>query len=113
MNRAKGVLAVVFLCTLEVAVAQTDHPAKRHAGAGIWKSAVPPVGMKGEFGGHDPIGLANRQLIKADCSINWTDPDNGKLFCFSSPTSFGYFQEWPKRHARRAQAFWESQVPTQ
>jgi hypothetical protein len=81
----------------------------RHPGTGIWKAAVPPVSMKAEFDGHDPIGLASGAKIKADCSINWIDPDSRKLYCFSSATSQSYFQDWPKRNIARATKAWLSQ----
>lgn len=80
---------------------------------GIWKSAVPPVGMKGEFGNHDPIGLAAGALIKTDCSLNWIDPDDHKLYCFNSATSVEYFRRWPKANVRRARANWEVMQPSQ
>jgi len=54
------------------------------SGTGIWKSVVPPVKMKGQFQDHDPIGLVAGQLIPADCSINWIDPDTHKLYCFTT-----------------------------
>ena len=46
---------------------------------GIWKSYV-PHGMRGEFHNFDPVGLMAGVLIPVDCSINWRDPDTGKLF---------------------------------
>ena len=85
----------------EVRLAPTRHP------GGIWKASVPPVGMKAEFGGHDPIGLASGAMIKADCSLNWIDPDTRKLYCFSSATSQSYFQDWPKRNIERASRQWQ------
>ena len=75
-------------------------------GGGIWKAVVPPNAMQAEFGGHDPIGLASGAKIKADCSLNWTDPDTHKLYCFSSATSQSYFQDWPKRNIERAGHAW-------
>jgi hypothetical protein len=86
----------------EVRLAPTRHP------GGIWKASVPPVGMKAEFDGHDPIGLASGAVIKADCSLNWIDPDTGKLYCFSSATSQSYFQDWPKRNIERAARQWQA-----
>lgn len=80
---------------------------------GIWKAVVPPVDMHGEFGGYDPIGLANKQWIKADCSINWTDPDSHKLYCFSVSTSMAYFLQWPKANEERARRVWNTASPTQ
>jgi hypothetical protein len=77
----------------------------RHGG-GIWKAVVPPNAMQAEFGGRDPIGLASGAKIKADCSLNWIDPDTHKLYCFSSATSQSYFQDWPKRNIERAGRAW-------
>ena len=68
---------------------------------GIWKSFV-PHDLKGELDSYDPIGLIAGALIKADCSINWRDPNDGKLYCFASGTSLVYFQDWPKTYIRRA-----------
>jgi hypothetical protein len=71
------------------------------ASVGIWKAVV-PHGMQGELDSYDPIGLVAGAFIKADCSFNWRDPDDGKLFCFSTPTSLVYFEAWPKTYIRRA-----------
>lgn len=80
---------------------------------GIWKSAIPPHGMKGEFDNHDPIGLAAGAVIKVDCSLNWIDPDDRKLYCFNSATAVEYFRRWPKTNIRRARQAWEAMRPTQ
>jgi hypothetical protein len=96
-----------------VTFAMADVPAEvrtapiRHAGPGIWKAAVPPVQMKAEFEGHDPLGLAAGTKIKADCSLNWVDPDTRKLYCFNSATSQSVFQDWPKRNIERASRAWK------
>jgi hypothetical protein len=107
-----AMLALTMLHSAPIAAA--DGPAEpevrtapaRHAGPGIWKAAVPPVGMKAEFDGHDPLGLAAGAKIKADCSLNWLDPDTGKLYCFNSATSQSIFQDWPKRNIGRAIEAW-------
>jgi hypothetical protein len=75
---------------------------------GIWKAVVPPVKMKGAFDDHDPIGLAAGKMIPADCSINWTDPDTHKLYCFSSATSLVYFLNAPHTNIARATKGWLS-----
>jgi hypothetical protein len=75
--------------------------------AGIWKAAIPAAGsMHGEFDGNDPFGLAAGVRIKADCSINWTDPDSRKLYCFSSATSLIVFLDAPHAYLARAQQNW-------
>lgn len=98
--------SLVFV--FSVAAARADNTSN-----GIWKAVVPPVNMRGEFGGYDPIGVANRQWIKADCSINWTDPDTQKLYCFTVGTSLVYFLQWPKANEERARKVWEQSQPTQ
>ena len=68
---------------------------------GIWKSYA-AKGLKGEFHNYDPIGLIAGALIHTDCSINWTDPDDGRVYCFNSATSLVYFENWPKTYSRKA-----------
>ena len=75
--------------------------------AGIWKGATPPPGSTpGEFDSNDPIGLIAGVKVKADCSINWIDPDSGKRYCFSSATSLVSFLEAPHTHLANASAAW-------
>lgn len=110
-----GCALLLTPCMLSTAVAAADTgdpevrtaPA-RHEGIGIWKAAVPPAHVKAEFDGHDPLGLAAGAKIKADCSLNWIDPDTHKLYCFSSATSQSVFQDWPKTNIERARRFWQS-----
>jgi len=80
----------------------------QNSGAGIWKSVVPPVKMKGQFRDHDPIGLVAWQLIPADCSINWIDPDTHKLYCFSSATSLVFFLDSPQEYLSKAKKNWHA-----
>jgi hypothetical protein len=75
--------------------------------AGIWKAATPPSGtMQGEFKNNDPIGLSAGVRIKADCSINWVDPDSGKRYCFSSATSLIVFLDAPRSYLAQAIKNW-------
>jgi hypothetical protein len=76
-----------------------------HSG-GIWKAAVPPKPMKGEFDSLDPLGVAAGARIKADCSLNWIDPDDGKLYCFSSGSSLEFFLDEPRANLDRARTGW-------
>jgi hypothetical protein len=76
--------------------------------AGIWKAATPPSGtMHGEFKNNDPIGLSAGVRIKADCSINWVDPDSGKRYCFSSATSLIVFLDAPQPYLAQAIKNWD------
>ena len=80
--------------------------AARSGPEGIWKAVVPPPGMHGEFDSNDPIGVAAGRRIAADCSINWLDPDERKLYCFSSATSLVFFLEGPHGWLERARRQW-------
>lgn len=73
---------------------------------GIWKAAVPAGAMRGEFDSLDPIGLAAGARIKADCSLNWVNPDDGARYCFSSGTSLELFLDAPQTNIARARAGW-------
>ena len=105
-------VSVVIAACLGSAVAETAGDQVRTAPErhpnGIWKAVVPPGHMTAEFGGHDPLGLAAGAKIQADCSLNWIDPDTGKLYCFSSATSQSIFQDWPQRNIERAQKAWHA-----
>lgn len=82
---------------------------------GIWKS-YSPKGLHGEFHNYDPVGLMAGALIHTDCSINWTDPDTHKTYCFNSATSQVYFANWPKTYADKAGAAlkkMKEETPTQ
>ena len=73
---------------------------------GIWKAAVPRTAMQGEFDSLDPLGVAAGARIKADCSLNWINPDSGQRYCFSSGTSLEFFLDEPQANLERAQAGW-------
>jgi hypothetical protein len=90
--------------------ANAQDPGSSGTGAprdeGIWKAVVPPTAMKSEFDGFDPIGIAAGARIKADCSLNWVNPDDGTRYCFSSGTSLEFFLENPHASIARARAAW-------
>ena len=73
---------------------------------GIWKAVVPRTPMKGEFENNDPLGVEAGARIPADCSLNWIDPDDGRLYCFVSGTSLEYFLDRPQFHLQQARAGW-------
>ena len=106
------VAATHVLAALLVVVAAGEcraQPAAAPAGqgAGIWKAVVPPTPMKGEFDSFDPLGVAAGARIKADCSLNWINPDDGKRYCFSSGTSLEYFLDNPQANIERARQGWK------
>jgi hypothetical protein len=97
-------LSMACAATGVVCSAQHIDPAKRPEG--IWKAAVPPKAMKGEFDNLDPLGVASGARIAADCSLNWIDPDDGRLYCFASGTSLEFFLDQPQVNIQRARAAW-------
>jgi hypothetical protein len=75
--------------------------------AGIWKAAIPPPGTtRGEFDDNDPVGLSAGERIRADCSVNWVDPDSGKRYCFATATSLVSFLTAPHQYLVKAGAAW-------
>src|SRR5262249_14591293 len=109
--RRAGVALVATLAAAGLTHAAGDGAAPNEAGArsahdGIWKAVVPPKDMHGEFDSNDPIGVASGERIAADCSINWVDPDERKLYCFSSATSLVFFLEGPHAWIARARQEW-------
>ncbi|HEY3730048.1 MAG TPA: hypothetical protein VGL28_02175 [Steroidobacteraceae bacterium] len=74
---------------------------------GIWKYAIPPTALHGEFDNEDPVGLAAGKHIRTDCSMNWLGED-GKLYCFTTGTSLVFFEESPNYYLRIARGFFEA-----
>lgn len=108
MMRVLSNLAAANIALALVVVPGFAGTNKQHnQSQGIWKAVVPPGGMKGEFDNHDPIGLATGAKIKVDCSLNWPNPDTGKIYCFNSPTSLVYFLDWPKKNIENATKAWK------
>jgi hypothetical protein len=104
MSTSKG-LAPLGVILSAATLAATSIVAM--AGEGIWKAVVPaPGSMKGEFESNDPIGLYAGVKIKADCSLNWTNPDDHKLYCFSSATSLVFFLDDPTNYLQSARQNW-------
>jgi hypothetical protein len=111
-SRFLALMAAMPALIIAVAHGQAPNASAGHTG-GIWKAAVPPKPMKGEFDDFDPIGIAAGARIKADCSLNWINPDDGKLYCFSSGTSLVYFLDKPQSNLRRARAGWQKLAASQ
>jgi hypothetical protein len=108
MEHLKTICVTVVMALLAAtAFAQTTPMPVAGRNGGIWKAAVPPKPMRGEFDSLDPIGVAAGARIKADCSLNWVSPDDGKLYCFSSGTSLEYFLDRPQATLERARANWQ------
>lgn len=102
--------AMIFGFSLSARVFPATTPLPQHAG-GIWKAVVPPTHMKAQFDGFDPVGIAAGARIRADCSLNWIDPDDGERYCFASGTSLEYFLDRPHAMIARARARWRRMTP--
>jgi hypothetical protein len=103
---AAGSIAISVNCRAQPSATAPGH------GVGIWKAAVPPKPMTGEFDNLDPLGVAAGARIKADCSLNWIDPDDGKRYCFSSGTSLEFFLDRPQANLERARRSWQNMTAT-
>lgn len=64
--------------------------------------AYVPHGLRGEFHIYDSDRAHCWRTHPYDCSINWTDPDDGRVYCFNSATSLVYFENWPKTYSHKA-----------
>ena len=107
LNSLAALTAASFcVCQPANAADPGSAPAGAPHGEGIWKAVVPPSPMKSEFDGFDPIGIAAGARIKADCSLNWINPDDGTRYCFSSGTSLEFFLESPHANIASARAAW-------
>lgn len=95
--RTLAALACLSLAFTPAVVQATEQDADH---TGIWKYYV-PKGVKGELDNYDPIGLIAGVLIKTDCTYNW-HADDGKMYCFATPTSLVYFEAWPKTYIKQA-----------
>ena len=62
---------------------------------------------KGGFDNSSAMDLASGQLVKTDCSVNWTAPD-GKIYCFSTEGSKQAFLKNPDEFLLKAQVYYSS-----
>src|ERR1700674_3116744 len=108
-SRVPALLAAILAASPALSHAQAATTGAGRSG-GIWKAAVPSKPMHGEFDNLDPLGVAAGARIKADCSLNWIDPDDGKLYCFSSGTSLEFFLDKPQFNLERARAAWQKMI---
>jgi hypothetical protein len=76
------------------AVLAADQPLTNAPAMTPTPSAAP---AKGEFDNSCTMGLASGQVVKTDCSVNWTAPD-GKVYCFSTQGSKQAFLKSPREY---------------
>ena len=71
----------------------------------------PAASPKGEFDDFVSMGLASGQVVKTDCSVNWTATD-GKIYCFSTEASKATFLKSPDENIQKAKEFFLTQGNT-
>jgi hypothetical protein len=94
-------IAVAFCCVAGLAQAED---AAAPAMSPI-PSATPAPAAKGEFGDSCTMGLASGQVVKTDCSVNWTASD-GKVYCFSTEGSKAAFLKNADENIQKAKEFY-------
>ena len=99
---ARATAVVATLCFAAAApVMAADQPSTNTQAMTPAPTASPP---KGEFDNSCTYGLATGQVVKTDCSINWTAPD-GKVYCFSRESSKEAFLKNPTENIQKAREF--------
>jgi len=99
---ARATAVVATLCFAAAApVMAADQPPTNTPAMTPAPTAAPP---KGEFDNSCTFGLATGQVVKTDCSINWTAPD-GKVYCFSRESSKEAFLKNPTENIQKAREF--------
>ena len=56
-----------------------------------------------EFDGHGAMSLAQGKRVETDCSINWKNPKDGKVYCFANARNQFMFKQNAKTFVPRAQ----------
>jgi YHS domain-containing protein len=69
--------------------------------------AITAYAATGEFSNMCSWGLANRQNVKTDCSIN--SEFRGRTYCFSSRESQTNFMNDPSANLAKAESFYNSE----
>ena len=99
MTRAAAMAVALCFSVLAPAVAADQPPTPAPA-----MTPSPAAAPKGEFDDSCAMGLASGQVVKTDCSVNWTAPD-GKVYCFSTEASKAAFLKNPDENIQKAKEF--------
>ena len=108
VSTARATAMAVVMCfgaaAPVVAADQSSPAAPAMTPAPAMKPAPAMTPVKGEFDNSVREGLASGQLVKTDCSVNWTAPD-GKIYCFALETSKEAFLKNPDENIQKAREF--------
>ena len=107
MTRAAAMAVALCFSALAPAVAADQPPTPAPA-----MTPSPAAAPKGEFDDSCAMGLASGQVVKTDCSVNWTAPD-GKVYCFSTEASKEAFLKSPDENIQKAKEFFACHRITQ
>ena len=99
MTHAAAMAVALCFSALAPAVAADQPPTPAPA-----MTPSPAAAPKGEFDDSCAMGLASGQVVKTDCSVNWTAPD-GKVYCFSTEASKATFLKSPDENIQKAKEF--------
>lgn len=61
-----------------------------------------------EYDQLDAMSLAQGKRVETDCSINWKNPKDGKVYCFANARNQFMFKQNLKTFVPRAQRTFES-----
>ena len=106
MTHAAAMAVALCFSALAPAVAADQPPTPAPA-----MTPSPAAAPKGEFDDSSAMGLASGQVVKTDCSVNWTAPD-GKIYCFSTEASKEAFLKSPDENIQKAKEFFLTQGNT-
>jgi hypothetical protein len=61
-----------------------------------------------EFDMYDAMSLAQGKRVETDCSINWKNPEDDKVYCFANARNQFMFKQNAKAFVPRAQQTFEN-----
>jgi len=99
MTRAAAIAVALCCFASAPSIAADQSPTTAPA-----MTPSPAAAPKGEFNDSCAMGLASGQVVKTDCSVNWTAPD-GKVYCFSTEASKEAFLKNPDENIQKAREF--------
>src|SRR6476469_5043960 len=88
----------------DAATPAAPAPSATPAAPAMTPAPAAAVPANGEFDNSCTFGLTKGQVVKTDCSINWTAPD-GKVYCFSRESSKEAFLQNPTENIQKAKEF--------
>ena len=104
MTRAAAMAVALCLSALAPAVAADQPPTPAPA-------MSPPSAPKGEFNDSCTMGLASGQVVKTDCSVNWTTP-TARSIASRTEASKAAFLKSPDENIQKAKEFFVAQGNT-